>query len=66
MNTILGCFEISSANRINPKHFTLVTGRVFGQEKKTTTFSTKLSQDGCSEEAASCVPTRTPVAYALK
>lgn len=43
--SILGCFEISSANRINPNLFTLASGRLFRQGQRTATFFTKISQE---------------------
>jgi hypothetical protein len=39
---ILGCFEILVAHAIKLNLFTLASGRLFEQEKKTTTFFTKI------------------------
>jgi hypothetical protein len=41
---MLGCFEISSANAINLKLFTLASGWFFDKSKKAVTFFTKISQ----------------------
>lgn len=43
--SILGSFEISSANGTNLKHFTLASGRLFGQGQKADTSFTKIPQE---------------------
>lgn len=38
-------FEISSADTINPKLFSLASGKLFGQGQKAATYFTKISQE---------------------